>query len=91
MTCRSLSSSPRIGDLLTVSERELVLELVGAAIDETLSAATVFDDRSELRRAYRIRVASLLALLYKIQGAEMATPALEALPSPESLGSDSME
>jgi hypothetical protein len=91
MKSRSLSSSPRIGDLLTVGERELALEILGAAIDETLSAATVFDDRSELRRAYRVRVSSLLALLYKIQGAAGDIPAMEVLPSPESLGSDPTE
>ncbi len=91
MTGRSLSDSVQTGEPLTASERELMLELVGAAIDETLSAATVFDDRSELRRAYRGRVASLLALLYKIQGAGMPTPAMEALPSPDRLRFDSME
>lgn len=57
---------------LGAHDRELLLELVDAAINETLSSALVFEQDSEVRNAYRRRAASLLALLYKIEGFEEA-------------------
>lgn len=53
---------------LDVHEKELLLELLDAAINETLSSALVFAQDSEVRGAYRRRAASLLSLLYKIEG-----------------------
>ncbi len=71
---------------LDVHEKELLLELVDAAINETLSSALVFGQDSEVRGAYRRRAAALLSLLYKIEGFEEAKIRRESRPSVRHLG-----
>ena len=61
---------------LTVRDRELLLELLDAAIDETLTAAAFFDKQTEIRRGYNQRLNTLLALFQKV----MSSGELEVLP-----------
>jgi hypothetical protein len=53
---------------LTVRDRELLLEVLDAAIEETLAAATVFDNQTDIRRGYNQRLNTLLTLFQKIMG-----------------------
>ncbi len=67
---------------LTVRDRELLLEVIDSAIDETLLAASVFDRDTEIRRGYNERINTLLALFQKIMGTTDSETSIEALPSP---------
>lgn len=53
---------------LSVRDRELLLEVLDAAIEETLAAATVFGNQTDIRRGYNQRLNTLLTLFQKIMG-----------------------
>jgi hypothetical protein len=65
---------------LTVRDRELLLEVLDAAIDETLTAAAFFDKQTEIRHGYNQRLNTLLALFQRI----MSSGEREVLPKSRS-------
>jgi hypothetical protein len=75
-----LSESP---PHLTVRDRELLLEVLDAAIDETLSAAVVFGRDSEVRHGYIERINTLLGLFQKLIGDEDPAFLVRALSTSE--------
>jgi hypothetical protein len=68
---------------LTVRDRELLLEVLDAAIDETLSAAVVFGRDSEARHGYTERINTLLGLFQKLIGNEDPAFLVRALSESE--------
>jgi hypothetical protein len=68
---------------LTVRDRELLLEVLDGAIDETLSAAVVFSRDSEARYGYNERINTLLRLFQKLIGDEDSTFLVRALSTSE--------
>ena len=75
-----LSESP---PHLTVRDRELLLEVLDAAIDETLSAAAAFSRDGEVRHGYNERINTLLGLFQKIIGDEDPAFLIRALSESE--------
>ena len=68
---------------LTVRDRELLLEVLDAAIDETLSAAAAFGRDGEVRNGYNERINTLLGLFQKIIGDEDPAFLIRALSESE--------
>ncbi len=67
--------------LLSVRDKEMLLELLDTAIEETLTNASIFDKHAEIRHGYHQRVNSLIALFQKIECSHRMHASLKPIPT----------
>jgi hypothetical protein len=73
--------SKETGLQLSVREKEMLLELLDMAIEDTLTNASVFEKHAEIRHGYHQRVNSLIALFQKIECSHRLHASVKPIPA----------
>ena len=73
--------SKETGIQLSVRDKEMLLELLDTAIEDTLTNASVFEKHAEIRHGYHQRVNSLIALFQKIECSHRLHASVKPIPA----------
>ena len=73
--------SEETGIFLSVRDKEMLLELLDSAIEDTLTNAAIFDKHAEIRHGYHQRVNSMIALFQKIECSHRLQASLRPIPA----------
>ncbi len=73
--------SEEAGIFLSVRDKEMLLELLDTAIEDTLTNASIFDKHAEIRHGYHQRVNSMIALFQKIECSHRLHASLRPIPA----------